>query len=209
MEINKFHYINITGNIGSGSTTLCKKLAEYFSFEVNYSNAHNDPFLSQFYDSNKFAFQSQMYILLQSLKKNKNLKYDSNIFQDYTIYEHNQVYAKTMLESNLLNDLEYDMLNDVFDMNLQQIHKPELLIYLKVDTKVSYRRIVKRGRNNEKSISIAWLEKLEKKYQEFITEWNICPLITLEYNELDVFDQKEFSKIILTIDKKISESRNF
>ena len=63
-------HIAISGNIGSGKTTLASKLATHYGWQIEFESVEENPYLSDFYgDMPKWAFHLQVYFL-QSGKTN-------------------------------------------------------------------------------------------------------------------------------------------
>ena len=48
-------YIAVEGPIGVGKTTLARRLAETFNYQVLLENAQDNPFLERFYQNRKDA----------------------------------------------------------------------------------------------------------------------------------------------------------
>ena len=70
----KINYLVIEGNIGSGKTTLVKKIADEFGARTLLEGFDDNPFLPKFYeDQEKFAFPLEMSFLADrynQLKRN-------------------------------------------------------------------------------------------------------------------------------------------
>ena len=57
-------HLAISGNIGSGKTTLTKKLSEHYKWIANYEDVENNPYLNDFYkDMQRWSFNLQVYFL--------------------------------------------------------------------------------------------------------------------------------------------------
>ena len=70
----KFPYIVIEGPIGSGKTTLARKLAERFPVNLLLEKAEANPFLSRFYeDQERYALPTQLFFLFQRANQIKDL----------------------------------------------------------------------------------------------------------------------------------------
>src|SRR5882762_3024467 len=61
---HKIKHIAISGNIGSGKTTLVEKLSKHYNWIPLYESADNNPYLKDFYeDMTRWAFHLQIYFL--------------------------------------------------------------------------------------------------------------------------------------------------
>ena len=84
------------------------------------------------------------------------------------------------------------------------VSPPDLLIYLKSDVSTLIKKINKRGRDYESSISRDYLSKLNDKYEKWISNYNDGNLLILEMGKLDfVENPNDFQFIINEIDKII------
>ena len=71
-------HIAIAGNIGSGKTTLTKKLAKHYKFTPQLEEVDDNPYLNNFYkDMQRWSFNLQIYFLnsrfkqINEIRKNK------------------------------------------------------------------------------------------------------------------------------------------
>ena len=168
MEKRAIKYINITGNIGVGTTTLHKKLCEHFNWQPSNSQAHLSPYLKDFYkNKGKSAFHNQIHIIIQSLQRQTKLDFATTICQDYTIFEHNDVYSKVMLDFGFIQKHEFTLLTDLFETCSQNLKRPDLLIYLHTDIDTLLKRIMHRNRAEEGNIEGKYLTKLQQRFDEF------------------------------------------
>ena len=63
-------YIAIEGPIGIGKTTLAKRLAHSFNYEILLEDAEENPFLERFYqDRRSNALPTQLFFLFQRMRK--------------------------------------------------------------------------------------------------------------------------------------------
>ena len=55
-------HIAIAGNIGSGKTTLTKKLSRYYKFKPQLEDVEDNPYLNNFYeDMQRWSFNLQVF----------------------------------------------------------------------------------------------------------------------------------------------------
>ena len=57
-------FVAVAGNIGSGKTTLTKKLSQRLNWKPQYEPVDNNPYLADFYkDMSRWSFELQVYFL--------------------------------------------------------------------------------------------------------------------------------------------------
>ncbi len=84
------------------------------------------------------------------------------------------------------------------------VSAPDLLIYLKSDVTNLVKKIYKRGREYEASISIDYLSKLNQKYERWISEYSEGKLLIIEVDDLDFVEKPEdFGYILERIETEL------
>lgn len=173
------HYIAVDGPIGAGKTTLAKMLAEEMGAHLCLEPAEKNPFLAEFYkDRKRNAFKTQLFFLLNRYQQQLELKqqdlFRPSVVADYT-------FAKDLIfaEINLSED-ERALYNTVFNLLRGQLPKPDLVIYLRADSKVLVSRIKKRGYDYERPISADYLENLTDSYNRYFLNYSETPLLVVD-----------------------------
>ena len=78
-------YIAVEGPIGVGKTSLSKRLAESFNYELLLENSEENPFLDRFYEEPKqHALSTQLFFLLQRAQQLQELRQE-DMFQPLRI----------------------------------------------------------------------------------------------------------------------------
>ena len=68
-------HIGIAGNIGSGKTTLTRKLAEHYGWVPKYESVTFNPYLEDYYkDISRWSYNLETYFLAQRFQVNVKLK---------------------------------------------------------------------------------------------------------------------------------------
>lgn len=196
LQKNDFVFVNVIGNIGAGATTLSKNLCSSLGWTHSKSKGHTSPFLQMFYNTGKFGFQNQVYIITESFKNLHFLNLTKSVCQDYCFYEHQEVYSKLMLKDGYLTNIEFLTLKKLTDACSKNIRKPDLLIYLQCDPSEAKRRIKKRNRPSEKNVKLNYLESLDNQLEGFVKKFKLCHVMKVDSTILDVRKKKTTLTII-------------
>ena len=166
-------HIAITGNIGSGKTTLTRMLAARYGWTPKYESVDFNPYLSDFYeDMSRWSFNLQIYFLNKRFKDVVEIsKTDDVIIQDRTIYEDARIFAPNLHDMGLMSSRDFETYSDLFDLMMSLVKMPDLLIYLKSSIPNLVSQIQKRGREYEKTIRIDYLTGLNNKYENWIKDY--------------------------------------
>lgn len=184
-----FRYIAVEGPIGVGKTSLVDLLARHFRGTKVLEDVEN-PFLSDFYDDKRgAAFRCQLFFLLSRYDQQRKLAqldlFTQLILADYT-------FAKDKIFAYLtLDDSELLIYNRLYDLLHESVPKPELVIYLQGNVDTLLRRIRRRGREYEKSISPAYLQELSDAYSHYFYRYEETPLLVVNTNEIDFVHNPE------------------
>lgn len=199
-------YLAISGNIGSGKTTLAEKLGKYYNWEVEYEVVDKNPYLPDFYDNmSQWSFHTQIFFLNTRFRQNLKIqKKGKNIIQDRTIYEDAYVFAKNLNQTGFLADREFETYLALYDSMSAFIKPPDLLIYLKADIPKLVERIHNRGRAYENLIRIDYLRDLNALYEDWISQYRDSKVLSINVNDLN-FDKNadDLSYIVNRIESEI------
>ncbi|HKB80874.1 MAG TPA: deoxynucleoside kinase, partial [Thermoanaerobaculia bacterium] len=94
--------------------------------------------------------------------------------------------AKDPLFARLtLDDAEYQLYDKIHAHVKPQAPVPDLVIYLQANLDTLLKRIKKRGRAYEKSISPQYLQELSEAYSHYFYRYDETPLLVVNTNEID------------------------
>jgi deoxyadenosine/deoxycytidine kinase len=199
-------HLAISGNIGSGKTTLTEKLSKHYGWKAEFEAVDNNPYLPDFYeDMKRWAFHLQVYFLNSRFNQIKKIQESAHpTVQDRTIYEDAYIFAANLYKSNLLSERDYKNYKSLFDSMITHVKAPDLLIYLKADIPKLVGQIEKRGRTYETAMRIDYLKNLNQHYEDWIGEYQEGKLLIVDVNNLDFVESPEdFSFIVQKIDREI------
>lgn len=178
-------YIAIEGVIGVGKTTLARLLQSSFNAELLMEIFEENPFLSDFYsDRQRYAFQTQIFFLLSRYHQQRRGVHESLaknpwLISDYT-FEKDRLFA----EVNLQGD-ELEVYFSVHEALAEKIRKPDLIVYLRADTRVLMQRIAQRDRPYERQIELAYIDTLNRTYDHRFANKAAQNILTIDTNQLD------------------------
>jgi len=104
-----------------------------------------------------------------------------------------------------LSERDYATYRQLFDLVVKKLPPPSLLIHLKAPVEVLMKRIHRRGRAIESSISADYLTLLETLYDEWMQAFDLCPVLTIRTDDLDfVHHSKALDEVIERIQDKLA-----
>ncbi|MFC5623727.1 deoxynucleoside kinase [Algoriphagus winogradskyi] len=199
-------HIAVSGNIGSGKTTLTEKLAKHYGWKAEFEAVDNNPYLPDFYeDMKRWAFHLQVYFLNSRFNQIKKIQEsDTPTIQDRTIYEDSYIFAANLYKSQLLTERDYENYQSLFSSMISHVKAPDLLIYLKADIPKLVGQIEKRGRSYETTMRIDYLKNLNTHYEEWIANYTEGKLLIIDVNNLDFVENPgDFSFVVEKVEREI------
>ena len=199
-------HIAIAGNIGAGKTSLTELLAKHYHWEAHFEDVIDNPYLDDFYNHmERWSFNLQIYFLKSRFEQLLSFRESKKtIIQDRTIYEDAHIFAPNLNAMGLMNQRDFNNYQGIFSLMESLIKGPDLLIYLRSSIPNLVRKIHKRGREYENSISIDYLSRLNERYEAWISTYDEKKLIIIDVDSLDFVDNKEdLTKVIQIIDEKL------
>lgn len=186
-------HLAIAGNIGSGKTTLTRLLAKQMKWQPYYESVDDNPYLDSFYDDMKrWSFNLQVYFLNSRFRQVVEIRESKKtIIQDRTIYEDAYIFAPNLHQMNLMTTRDFDNYISLFELMSSFIDAPDLLIYLRGSVSTLVSQIASRGRDYEESIRIDYLKKLNERYEEWISSYDLGKLLIIDVDNVDFANNPE------------------
>lgn len=177
-------YIAVEGPIGIGKTTLARRLAETFNYEVLLEKPEDNPFLERFYQNQRnAALATQLFFLLQRGQQIQDLR-QNDLFAPVRIADF--LMQKDRLFARLnLDDDEFHLYEQVYNQLTLDIPKPDLVIYLQAPADVLLSRIQHRGVKFEQQIAKDYLASINEAYSEFFLYYDESPLLIVNAESID------------------------
>jgi deoxyadenosine/deoxycytidine kinase len=205
-------FVVVAGNIGSGKTTLTKKLSERLNWKPHYESVQDNPYLSDFYDNmSRWSFPLQVYFLNHRFNTHKQIEYGrASAIQDRSIYEDANIFARALFEQGDLDKRDYETYCTLYESMIQYLSAPSLMIFLKRSVPKLVERIKLRGRDYEQSIPVDYLTKLNGYYNEWYENYNLGKSLTVDTDDLDFLENEEhFDRLVQRIQDTIDQQEMF
>lgn len=199
--------ILVSGNIGSGKTSLTERIGERLGWKTAYESVADNPYLPDFYANMKaWSFHLQVFFLGHRAQQHLELFEDPrSAIIDRSIYEDAYIFARALHSMGNINERDYQTYRQVFNLVVKNLPPPSLLIYLKAPVDVLVKRIHKRGREIESSISPEYLTLLDSYYSDWVANFDLCPVLTLHTGDLDfVHKTSHMDQVVERIQTKLS-----
>ncbi len=183
-------YLAIEGVIGVGKTSLARLLQPIFGAELLLEVFEENPFLSDFYaDRKRYAFQTQIFFLLSRYCQQREAVSQAlargSLIADYT-FEKDQLFARLNLSGDELET--YERLHEALS---ERVPRPDLILYLRVDTNTAMRRIALRDRSYERNMDRDYIDALNRAYESYFGGLHPGPVLTIDSTPLDFVGRPE------------------
>jgi deoxyguanosine kinase len=202
-------YLVVEGPIGVGKSSLAKILANEFQARSVFERVEDNPFLPKFYRSREtYAFQNQTFFLLNRYRQQVELSqqdlFTQNVVSDY-LFAKDKIFATLTLSTDELN-----LYQQIYALLNARVPKPDLVIYLQARPEVLYKRIKKRDKKYERSITFEYLAEVAQAYNQFFFHYDETPLLVVNTSEIDfVESSKDLADLIKEINNMGSGTQHF
>lgn len=202
-------YVAVEGPIGVGKTSLARRLAASFNYDMMLEKSEDNPFLDRFYANPKqHALATQLFFLFQRSQQLQELR-QGDMFEPVQVadflMEKDQLFARQNLDED-----EYRIYLQVYEHLTIDAPQPDLVIYLQAPVPVLQERIRKRGIASEQLITTDYLARLVDAYTRFFHYYNKSTLMVVNTAEIDLVNHDaDYEQLLEHILKSPQGSRNY
>jgi deoxyguanosine kinase len=200
--------IGIIGPIGSGKSTLSKKLSDYYSSPLVQEPVEKNEYLPYFYqDKETFAmlsqnaFYSSLFLAMWKTKDEPLLICDSTLFS-------NLVFTELLRLEGYMSAMEVALTYAIADSHLRRLPDVDIHVVIVRDIPQLFENVRQRGRSIEKDQE----EYLNFHYHHYydvlarIFKNYKVPASKILYLPIqDMKNPKEFASIVSTIEQKYQD----
>jgi len=209
-NIDKFkpRFIVVEGPIGVGKTSLAKRLAEAFAGDLVLESNENNPFLADFYKSGRrSALPAQLFFLFERAKQQESLR-QADLFSPVRVADYHILKDRLFAEMNLSREefVLYEQISSKLDLDVPE---PDLVIYLQASVDVLMSRIAQRGREYDRGIDRAYLEKVADAYARYFYNYDASPLLIVNVSAIDPIGNDADFEALFDRVCRVSSGRHF
>jgi deoxyadenosine/deoxycytidine kinase len=181
-------YIVVEGPIGVGKTSLAKALVAEFEARAVLEVVEENPFLRRYYrDPAKYAFSTQLFFLLSRYRQQRELA-QLDLFRQATVADF--LFAKDAIFAQLaLGPDEFRLYQQIFRMLQAGLPRPDLVVYLEGRPEVLLERLRKRGRDYERNVSQAYVERVAEAFRHYFHHYDESPLLVVDCSNIDFVER--------------------
>lgn len=195
--VEKFNYIAIEGNIGSGKTSLARRIGDDYNAKLVLERFADNPFLPKFYaDEDRYAFPLEMSFLADRYHQLTDDIAQFDLFKNFIVSDY-FIFKSLIFAQITLSKEEFALYRKMFDIMYKEIAKPDVYVFLYQNTERLIHNIKKRGRDYEQNIQADYLEKIHKGYLSFIKSKEELNTLIIDVSELDFVNNDTDYQIIV------------
>ncbi|MGL4233960.1 MAG: deoxynucleoside kinase, partial [Casimicrobium sp.] len=203
MDIETLRYVVVEGAIGSGKTSLARKLGDRLRAELVLERPGDNPFLERFYsDRARYALATQLNFLFQRADQLKPLA-QAGLFTQQTVsdflLDKDPIFARLTL-----SDDEFALYTKIYEFLQPQAPAPDLLIVLQASVDTLLSRVERRGIRYERTIDAPYLARLSDAYVQHFHHYDKAPVLFVNTEGLNFVDEPTHLDLLLA---KVAEMR--
>jgi deoxyadenosine/deoxycytidine kinase len=192
-------FVLVAGNIAAGKTSITERIGGRLGWRTSYESVADNPYLTDFYaDMPQWSFHLQVFFLGHRAQQHLELATSArSAISDRSIYEDAHIFARALHHLGNLNEIDYQSYRRVFDLVVEGLPRPDILLYLHAPVPVLMERIQRRGRAMERGITADYLMLLDSFYNEWMDTFDLCPVLTIHTDDLDFVHQPRHLDIVI------------
>ncbi len=165
----------VDGIIGAGKTTAAQEIGNSLGLRV-FKEPLNEDLLKIYYENQtEWGFSFQIDMLNKRFAVQSEAAYIAH-YQRGVIIDRalpgDRVFAQMLMKDRKINSINWEIYEYAYNMFIETIKPPNLLIFLDVTPKVALQRIKNRNREAEQSslLPLSYLQRLHLEYRTLLLQ---------------------------------------
>jgi len=191
--------ILVAGNIGTGKTSITERIGTRLGWQASFESVADNPYLPDFYKNmRQWSFHLQIFFLGHRAEQHLSLARSAQpAIADRSIYEDAYIFARALRHMNNINERDYEAYQALFNLIVENLPRPDLLLYLHAPVPVLLDRIYERGRDIESGINAEYLALLDTFYQDWLSTFDLCPILKIPSADLNFVKNPQHLDIVI------------
>jgi deoxyadenosine/deoxycytidine kinase len=203
-------FLAVAGNIGSGKTTLTRRLADRLEVRGLYESTDANPYLADFYaDMRRFALPLQVRFLATRVAETRAVqRLGASAVQDRTCYEDAEIFAANLHARGDMDGRDWETYRIVAEGLLAGLEPPDLLVYLRRPVDGCLRQIARRGREYERAIPADYVRDLAERYDAWFEAYTRGPKMVVDAETHDFLaGERDLERLVERIVDALPQTR--
>ena len=177
--------VRLEGVVGAGKSSLLEYLKKKYKGardEIDFvpepvkewMNFYGHDLLTEYYDGRISPAVFQIHALMELVFLHQKRPKKKLRIIEQSVAAGRYIFLELQKEENLISECEYLIIKNIYQeilkSDLGKNLRTDVTFYIRTDPRIAFDRMMRRGRKAEANVSLSYLQKLQKKYDEWLIQ---------------------------------------